>query len=431
MIYNKTVEIIDKARLEDLQSKRLKRLVAYVKNNSPYYQKQLAHIQADDINSMKDISKLPFTTKEDLRNNYPYGIFSMPHEKISEIHMSSGTAGNPTLVGYSRKDLMLWAEVMSRSLACAGVHSSDMIQVAFGYGSFTGGFGVHYGALKLGATVLPMSSGQTRRQITLMQSLKPRILACTPSYALYMAEEAASMGLKPSDISWEIGIFGAEPWSEGMRTEIEKRLGVKAVDIYGLSEIIGPGVSMECDEKNGMHIWSDVFYPEVINPDTGEVLPDKEKGELVITTLTKQAIPLLRYRTRDIVSMTNEKCACGRTMPRISKISGRSDDMLVVRGINIFPSQIEHVLLNAAGAAPHYQIIVNRNSIYQDSIDILVEIEEQMFSDQMKEMEQLEAKIVKEMTAVLNITPKLKLVSPKTLPRSEGKAVRVIDNRKI
>jgi phenylacetate-CoA ligase len=388
-------------------------------------------VNLSGIGSIKDISKLPFTVKTDLRDTYPYGMFSMPKEEIAEVHVSSGTTGNPTLVGYSKNDLELWGEVMARSLSAAGTVKGDLIQVGYGYGLFTGGFGAHYGGLKLGAAVLPASSGQTKKQISLMMSLKPRILACTPSYALYLAEEIEKEGIAVKDISWNVGVFGAEPWSDNMRLEIEKKLGMKALDVYGLSEIMGPGVGMECEEKAGLHIWSDVFYPEVINPDTGDVLGEGEQGELVITTLTKEAIPLIRYRTRDIVSITYEKCKCGRTAPRISKVQGRSDDMLIVKGINVFPSQVEHVLLTVNGITPNYQIVVDRNSSYQDSIEIIVEIEEKMFSDQLGDLTTLESKIMREMTAVLSITPKLRLVSPNTLQRSEGKAVRVIDKRKI
>ncbi|MDR2902103.1 MAG: phenylacetate--CoA ligase, partial [Lactobacillales bacterium] len=421
--------------LKELQSKRLKNLVKYLSENSPFYTQKFAAqgVDAASVTSIDDIVRLPFTTKEDMRDTYPYGLFSMKPEDICEIHVSSGTTGNPTLVGYSKKDLLLWAEVVARSLGCADIRRDDIIQIAYGYGLFTGGFGTHYGALKLGATILPMSAGQTKRQIMLMDSLKPRALACTPSYALYMSEEAASMGKKPSDITWEVGIFGAEPWSENMRREVEKRLGIKAFDIYGLSEIIGPGVAMECEYQNGLHIWSDVFYPEIIDPETDMPVKNPgEPGELVITTLTKEGIPLIRYRTRDIVTITHETCACGRTAPRISKIQGRVDDMIVVRGINLFPTQVEHVLLNAGkGISPNYQIIVDRGSNFQDTLEVVIELEENMFSDSVVEIEALECKIIKEMSAVLSITPKIHLVPPKTIERSEGKAKRIVDKRKL
>ena len=434
MIFNKEIETLSSEKLKILQSERLKKLVEYTNANSSFYKNKYKEsgVSPADIRSIEDIQKLPFTAKDDMRDNYPFGMFSAPPEETAEIHVSSGTTGNPTLMGYSKSDLDLWSEVMARSLVCAGVSKGDMVQVAYGYGLFTGGFGAHYGALKLGATILPMSSGQTRRQILLMNSLKPTVLACTPSYALYMAEEAAAMGLSPEQISWKIGVFGAEPWSDAMRHEVEKRLGMKAYDIYGLSEIIGHGVAVACEAQEGLHFWSDVFYPEIIDPKTDKPVKDGENGELVITTLTKTAAPLIRYRTRDIVSITYEPCKCGRTVPRISKIKGRVDDMIIVRGVNIFPSQVEHVLLNVGkGVSPNYQIVVDRNAQYQDSIEILVELEEAIFSDSMREIAALESAILKEMSAVLTISPKLKFVSPGTIERSEGKAKRIIDKRSI
>ena len=434
MIFNKEMETMPLEKLKSLQSERLKKIVEYTNTNSQFYKSKYKEsgVSPADINSLDDIQKLPFTTKDDMRDTYPFGIFSAPSKDIAEIHVSSGMTGNPTLMGYSKSDLELWSEVMARALSCAGVSRGDMIQISYGYGLFTGGLGVHYGALKLGATILPMSAGQTRRQIQLMSSLKPTVIACTPSYALYMAEEAAAMGISAEQISWKIGVFGAEPWSDSMRREIEKRLGLKAYDIFGLSEIIGPGVAMDCAEQNGLHFWADVFYPEVIDPQTNQPVPDGENGELVITTLTKTAAPLIRYRTRDIVSITSEPCKCGRTMPRISKIKGRVDDMIIVRGINIFPSQVEHVLLNIGkGVSPNYQIVVDRNAHYQDSIEILVELEESIFSDSMREIAALESAILKEMSAVLAISPKLRFVSPGTIERSEGKAKRIIDKRSI
>ena len=339
MIFNEQIETQNLQDLKNLQSERLKNLVAYVYKNSPVYKKRIdeSGFSPNDIKSIDDIVKLPFTTKDDMREHYPFGLFSMDVKDIAEMHVSSGTTGNPVVSGYSKEDLDLWAEVSARSIACAGGKPGDIIQIAYGYGLFTGGLGLHYGALKIGATIMPMSSGQTKRQIKLMQDFKPRIIACTPSFSLYMAEEARGMGFDPSQSSWEVGIFGAEPWSEALRNEIEKSLGLTATDIYGLSEISGPGVAQECSFKNGLHIWSDVFYPEIIDPDTNQPVPEGEQGELVITTLTRTGMPLLRYRTRDIVSISYEKCACGRTSPRISKIQGRTDDMIVVRGINVFP----------------------------------------------------------------------------------------------
>jgi phenylacetate-CoA ligase len=364
-----------------------------------------------------------------MRDSYPFGLFSVPVKNISEIHVSSGTTGNPIVVGYTRQDLKLWSEAMARVLCLAGAEPGDMIQNAYGYGLFTGGLGFHYGALEMGLTIIPASAGQTKRQLKLMTDFKPRILACTPSYSLYMAEEAKEMGLDPKKGSWKIGIFGAEPWSESMRREIESTWNMLATDVYGLSEIIGPGVAQECPHKDGLHIFWDVFYPEVINPKTGKAAKDGEDGELVITTLTKQGIPLIRYRTRDIVSINYAKCRCGRTLPRISKIKGRTDDMIIVRGINVFPSQIEHVLLGIEGIKPHYQLIVDRKAGELDELEILVEVEQKIFSDEIKQLRMLEDKIKKEIESTLGIFVKVKLVEPKTIERSEGKAKRVVDKR--
>ncbi|AQT68287.1 Phenylacetate-coenzyme A ligase [Anaerohalosphaera lusitana] len=431
MIWEKHVECMDQEQLSKLQSQRLKELVTYVYENNPIYKERLdsSGVTPDTINDISDITKLPFTTKMDMRDSYPYGLFSKPQKEIAEIHVSSGTTGNPTLVGYTRKDVALWSNVMARALCCAGGEPGDIIQIAYGYGLFTGGLGFHYGALEMGLTVIPTSSGQTARQLKIMQDFQPRILACTPSYALYMAEAAKEAGLDPRESSWEIGIFGAEPWSESMRNEIEDSLGLIATDVYGLSEIIGPGVSQECTYKDGLHIFSDVFYPEIIDPETGEQVEPGEDGELVITTLTKEGIPLLRYRTRDIVSVNYEKCECGRTSPRVSKIKGRTDDMIVVRGINVFPSQIEHVLVGMEGIGPHYQIVIDREKHSLDKVDILVELDEKRFSDEIKQLHGLETKIKKEIESILSIGVTVKLVEPKTIERSMGKAKRVVDKR--
>ncbi|HXK37154.1 MAG TPA: phenylacetate--CoA ligase, partial [Candidatus Paceibacterota bacterium] len=390
-----------------------------------------AGVTPDKIKSIDDIVRLPITTKEDMRDNYPYGLFSCPQDRINEIHISSGTTGNPTLVGYTKDDLKLWGDVMARVLGCAGAEPGDTIQIAYGYGLFTGGLGFHYGALEMGLRIIPTSSGQTARQLKLMQDFKPRILACTPSYALYMAEEAKEMGLDTRKGNWKIGIFGAEPWSESMRQEIESVWNMLATDVYGLSEIIGPGVAQECTYKDGLHIFSDVFYPEIINPDTGEEVPEGEDGELTITTLTKQGIPLIRYRTRDIVSIRYDKCRCGRTSPRISKIKGRTDDMIVVRGINVFPSQIEHVLVGIEGTQPHYQIIVDREAHRLDEVEVLVEVEQRFFSDEIKRLNEIRDKIRKEIENVLSIGVKVTLVEPKTIERSMGKSKRIVDKRKL
>jgi len=433
MIWNEAIETMPLQDLKNLQSERLVKLCKYVYENCPVYKQKFDDlaVSPSDIKSIDDIVKLPFTTKLDMRDNYPYGLFSAPRTELIEIHVSSGTTGNPTLVGYTRDDIKLWSNVIARALCCAGAEPDDLIQIAYGYGLFTGGLGLHYGALEMGLTIIPTSSGQTARQLKIMQDFKPRILACTPSYSLYMAEQAREMGIDPRTASWNIGIFGAEPWSESMRAEIEEAWNMLATDIYGLSEIIGPGVSQECTYKEGLHVFSDVFYPEIIDPETGQPVPEGEAGELVITTLTKQAIPLIRYRTRDIVSMTNQPCKCGRTSPRTSKIKGRTDDMIVVRGINVFPSQIEHVLLGIEGTQPHYQLVIDRQAHKLDNVEIMVEVDEKIFSDEIKQMRVLEAKIKKEIEAVLSIGVTVKLVEPKTIQRSEGKAKRVIDKRSL
>jgi phenylacetate-CoA ligase len=433
MIFNEAVECAGKENLKNIQSERLAKLVKYVYKHSPIYKQKIdaLGINPESIKSIDDIINLPFTPKEDLRDYYPFGLFSADIKNVAEIHVSSGTTGNPTVVGYTKKDLDLWSEVSARCIACAGANKGDMIQVAYGYGLFTGGLGLHYGALHLGLTVLPMSSGQSKRQIKLMQDFKPRILACTPSYGLYLAEEMREMNLDPKTSKWEIGIFGAEPWSESIRKNIENSLNISATDIYGLSEIIGPGVAQECTYKEGLHIWSDVFYPEIIDPDTNLPVPEGQQGELVITTLTKEAIPLLRYRTRDIASLTYETCKCGRTMPRISKIRGRTDDMIVVRGINVFPTQVEHALLQIDGTLPNYLIIVDRQNGTMDTVEIWVEVDEKIFSDEMNVMSELKNKIKRVIETTLGIGTTIKLVEPKTIARSEGKSKRVIDRRSL
>ncbi len=431
MIWDEKIECMKLEDLKNIQSDRLVAIVKYLSKNNTIYKKKLKEedVSSDDIKDIDDIEKLPFTTKEDMRDSYPFKLFSRPLKDITEIHVSSGTTGNPTVVGYTKEDQALWAEVMARALCCAGAEPGDMIQIAYGYGLFTGGLGFHYGAMEMGLTIIPSSSGQTKRQLKLMNDFKPKILACTPSYCLYMAEEAKEMGLDPRKSSWQVGSFGAEPWSESMREEIEKTWDMIATDVYGLSEIIGPGVAHECVHKKGLHIFSDVFYPEVIDPKTGKSVGEGKRGELVITTLTKQGIPLLRYRTRDIVSINYKKCICGRSSPRISKIMGRTDDMIIVRGINVFPSQIEHVLLGIEGTKPHYQLIVDRKAGELDELEILVEVEEKIFSDEIKALQSLENKIKKEIESILGVFVKVKLVEPKTLERSEGKAKRVVDKR--
>ncbi len=433
MIWRQDVECAAPADLKELQSGYLKKLIPYIYNNCPVYKKKLdaAGVKPDRIKSIDDIKRLPITTKEDMRDYYPYGLFSAPQDQIKEIHVSSGTTGNPTLVGYTKDDLKLWGDVMARVLGCAGAEPGDTIQIAYGYGLFTGGLGFHYGALEMGLRIIPTSSGQTARQLKLMQDFQPKIIACTPSYVLYMAEEAKDMGIDPAQGNWKIGIFGAEPWSDAMRREIESIWNMLATDVYGLSEIIGPGVAQECHHKDGLHIFSDVFYPEVIDPKTGEEVPEGEDGELTITTLTKQGIPLIRYGTRDVVSIRYEKCRCGRTSPRISKIKGRTDDMIVVRGINVFPSQIEHVLVGIEGTQPHYQIIVDRQAHKLDDVEVMVEVEQRFFSDEIKRLNEIRDKIRKEIENVLSIGVKVTLVEPKTIERSMGKSKRIIDKRTL
>lgn len=433
MIFNEKLECMPLEDLKNTQSERLCELVSYVYENSDIYRAQLdGHgVGPGDIKTIDDIVKLPFTTKEAMRDNYPFKLFSRPVSEIREIHVSSGTTGNPTVVGYTEQDLDLWGEVMARCLACAGAEPGDMVQNAYGYGLFTGGLGVHYGALKMKCTILPMSAGGTARQLKLMQDFRPRVLTCTPSYAIFMVEDAIKMGIEPRSSSWKVGLHGAEPWTQAMRTKIEDSWDMVATDIYGLSEIIGPGVAQECQQKQGLHIFSDVFYPEIIDPETNQPVADGEYGELVITTLTKTGIPLIRYRTRDIVTMSTERCGCGRTSPRISKVRGRTDDMIIVRGINVFPSQIEHVLLSVEGVQPHYQLVVDRAENGLDTLEVLVEVDEKIFSDEVKQLTAFERKLEKQIADVLTVTAKVRLVEPNTIERSIGKAKRVIDKRAI
>lgn len=433
MIYNEAIECADAKTLKATQSERLIQTVALVHQRSLFYQQRFAAhgLKIQDIRSIDDIAKIPFTEKIDLRDHYPFGMFTQSLPEIREIHVSSGTTGNPTVVGYSQEDIDLWSEVMARSLCAAGAEPGDMIQVAYGYGLFTGGLGLHYGALKMGLTIIPCSSGQTKRQLKIMQDFHPRILACTPSYALYMAEAAQESKMDLSASSWAIGIFGAEPWSEAMRREIEQRWNMAAIDIYGLSEIIGPGVACECHHKKGLHLAADVFFPEVLDSKTMKPVKDGCPGELVISHLTKTGMPLLRYRTRDIVTISHERCACGRTSPRISKVLGRTDDMIIVRGINVFPSQIEEILLNVKGTQPYYQLIIDREHGGLDRLEVQVELDEAFFSDEVKQLQHVEQRIAKEIESVLGISVKVRLVEPKTIARSEGKAQRIIDKRSL
>jgi phenylacetate-CoA ligase len=433
MIYNKEAETMSRDALESLQLKRLREVVARVYNKVPYYQAKMNEVgvSPEDIQTLADIRKLPFTTKDDLRKNYPFRLFTVPMDEVVRVHASSGTTGKPTVVGYTKADIKLWAELMARTLSCGGATSKDMIQNAYGYGLFTGGLGAHYGAETLGATVIPISGGQTKRQITIMQDFGSTVLLSTPSYALNIAETMADMGVDPKTLPLRLGIFGAEPWSEKMRQELEKQLDIKAIDIYGLSEIIGPGVAAECiEEQKGLHIFEDHFLPEIIDRDTFEPLPVGESGELVFTTLTKEAFPVIRYRTKDISRLIDTPCSCGRTFRRMPKVTGRTDDMLIIRGVNVFPSQIEHVLMSVKGVEPHYQIIVDRQG-NMDTMEVLVEVSETVFSDEVKQLEKLSQTIQAEIKDLIGSTCKITLVEPKTIARSEGKAVRVIDKRKI
>ena len=431
--WEEEIETLPRVGLESIQLTRLKHLVARVYDTvAPYRAKMdAAGVKPADIQTLADLQKLPFTVKDDLRDNYPFGLFTVPMDQVVRVHASSGTTGKPTVVGYTKKDIETWAGVMARALTCAGATSRDMIHNAYGYGLFTGGLGAHYGAERLGATVIPVSGGNTKRQITIMQDFGSSVLLATPSYALNLADTMAELGVDPKTLSLRVGIFGAEPWSENMRDEVERKLNIRAVDIYGLSEVMGPGVAMQCLETDrGMHIFEDHFLPEIIDPDTGKVLPPGEPGELVFTTLTKEAFPLIRYRTKDLTRLIHEPCACGRTMVRMEKITGRTDDMLIIRGVNVFPSQVEHVLMGVEGVEPHYQIVVNREGNL-DTMSVKVEVSDAIFSDEVKNLEKLSRKIQIEIKDLLGVTCKVQLVEPRTIQRSEGKAQRVIDNRKM
>lgn len=431
MLYNLEKETLPREDLEELQTKRLHNLCSRVYANVPFYRKRFEEIGITpaDITSLKMLAHLPFTEKQDLRNHYPYGLFAVPREQIVRIHASSGTTGKATVVGYTKRDLDTWAEIMARSLGCAGASARDFVHVAYGYGLFTGGLGAHYGAEKLGATVIPASGGATKRQVLLMRDFGATVLCCTPSYALHLWEAGTEVGIDFRDQALHIGVFGAEPWTEAMRTEIEHKLGITALNVYGLSEVMGPGVAMECAEsKCGMHIWEDHFLPEIIDPVTGEQLPEGSVGELVITTLTKEGLPLLRYRTRDLTTLDYTPCSCGRTHARIGRIRGRSDDMLIIRGVNVFPQQIEAILLETEGISPHYQIIVTRENNL-DSIEVRVEVSENFFSDEVRKLQQRELRIQKTIKEFLGVSAKVRLVEPRTIDRSEGKAQRIIDQR--
>jgi len=433
VIFNPTAEKMPVDQLADLQGQRLAALCKRVAEKVPFYRKAFADAGVDpaSIRSIDDITRLPFTVKNDLRDHYPFGLLAVPLGEVMEVHASSGTTGKPTVVAYTRKDIELWSEVMARCLALSGATADDFIQNAYGYGLFTGVLCVHYGGLKLGATVLPISAGQTARQIQLMHDFGTTVITCTPSYSLYLAEESRRIGLDVRDSKIKVGILGAEPWSQNMRKEIEEAWGIDAIDIYGLSEIIGPGVANECLGKCGLHVFTDVFYAEIIQPGSDDPVEPGEPGELVITTLTKEALPLIRYRCGDIVTLDPTVCPhCGRTSPRMSKVRGRTDDMLIIRGVNVFPSQIEHVLMSLEETEPHYLLVVDREA-HLDTLEVQVEVREEIFTDEIKGLEAIQKKVAKAIADTLGLSARVKLVEPQTIERSMGKAKRVIDNRKL
>ncbi|MCF8382289.1 MAG: phenylacetate--CoA ligase [Chlorobium sp.] len=432
MIWNEHHECMEREELRKLQGERIRSMVERVYFNVPFYRRKLQDmgIEPGDIRTIDDLQKLPFTTKQDLRDNYPFGLFAVPQQEIVRLHASSGTTGKSTVVGYTHNDILMWSEVVARSLTMAGISGSDIMQVAYGYGLFTGGLGLHYGAEKIGASVIPISGGNTKKQLQLMVDFGSTAIACTPSYAAYLGEALTEEKIDRKNIKLKAGIFGAEPWTEEMRTQIEQLLGLKAYDIYGLSEVIGPGVSMECWCQNGMHIFEDHFIPEIINPETGELLPYGDLGELVFTPATKEAMPLIRYRTRDLTRLHAEPCECGRTLVRMEKCVGRSDDMLIIRGVNVFPSQIESVLLEMNETKPHYLLVVDRENNL-DVLEIQVEVEEQFFSDEVKELEGLRRRIHANIASLLGLSASIRLVEPGTIERSMGKAQRVLDKRKL
>lgn len=433
MYWNEKIERMDREALRKLQSERLRVAVWRCYENVAHYRRAFdeAGVHPSDIRSVDDLPKLPFTNKTDLRDNYPFDLFATPLDEVVRIHASSGTTGKPIVVGYTRADLDMWAEAIARTLTAAGVRKRDVIQIAYGYGLFTGGLGVHYGAEKVGATVVPLSAGNTKRQVMLMKDFGVTAVACTPSFAAYLAEAMQDAGVDPASLSLRVGIFGAEPWSNAMRRSIEAKLSIKAMDVYGLSEIIGPGVAYECPEQCGLHVVEDHFIPEVINPETGQVLPDGEAGELVFTTITKQAAPVIRYRTRDLSRLTHETCACGRTVARIERIMGRTDDMLVIRGVNVFPSQVESVLLDLGYVDPHYLLVVDRQAGRLDELEIWVEVSESLFNDEVRRLEDVGKRISREIESTLGISVRVKLVEPRTVPRAEGKAKHVVDRREL
>ena len=430
MIWNETIECMDREEMRKLQSLRLKRVVEHAYHNSPFYRKKMQEmgIAPDDIQTIDDITKLPFTVKQDLRDNYPFGLMAVPMSEIVRLHASSGTTGKPIVVGYTRKDLSTWAECLSRAFTAYGAGRSDIFQVSYGYGLFTGGLGAHAGAENIGASVIPMSSGNTEKQITLMHDFGSTVLCCTPSYALYLADAINDSGFPREEFKLKAGAFGAEPWTESMRKDIETKLGIKAYDIYGLSEIAGPGVGYECECQNGTHLNEDHFFPEIIDPHTLQPVEPGQTGELVFTHLTKEGMPLLRYRTKDLTALHYEKCSCGRTLVRMDRILGRSDDMLIIRGINVFPSQVESVILGMKEFEPQYMLVVDRKNNL-DTLEVQVEVRRDFFSDDIGSMLKLKKTLSDRLKSVLSISADVKLVEPNSITRSEGKSKRVIDKR--
>ena len=430
-IWNPAAECMSREEMHKLQSERLCSKIKEIYENVPYYRAKMDEkgVKPEDIRSVDDLSLLPFTSKQDLRDAYPYGLFARPLKEIVEIHATSGTTGKQVIAGYTKNDLALWGEVMARVLAAAGGDETSVVQSSYGYGLFTGGLGAHYGAQTLGAMAIPTSSGNTERQIRLMKDLGTTILCCTPSYATFIGETIRDMGLDISEFKLKAGVFGAEPWTVEMKRELEKLLNIKTIDVYGLTEIIGPGVGFSCEKECGIHISEDHFIPEIIDPETGENLPDGTLGELVFTCVTKEGLPMMRYRTRDITSITHEACECGRTLVRMGKIQGRSDDMLIIRGVNVFPSQVESALLDITDVAPYYMLVVDREGT-RDTLEVQVEMSPEFFSDEVRQLEKLEKEIYEKLKSALGLATKVKLVAPKSIARSEGKAVRVIDKRK-
>lgn len=431
LIWNAEAECLPREQIERRQLERLLQTLQLVSDNVPCYQHKFKEcgFKPGDLKSLDDIQHLPFTSKEDLRLNYPYGMFAVPMSDVVRIHSSSGTTGKPTVVGYTKQDITTWTELVARFMTAAGVTREDIVHIAFGYGLFTGAFGLHYGSEAIGASVIPISGGNTDKQIMIMQDYRSSALVCTPSYGLTIADRLEKKGIDPTSLALRVGLFGAEPWSEQMRVELETRLGIIATDNYGLSEIMGPGVAGDCLLKRGMHLAEDHFVFEIIDPDTGKVLPKGARGELVITSLTKQAFPMIRYRTRDITRINYEPCECRRTLARMDKTSGRTDDMLIIKGVNVFPTQIEEVLLQIEGCQPHYQLIVDRVN-NSDQLEVQVEVNEHIFFDEMKRQRQFVTEAEKRLATVLGVSAKVKLVEPSSIVRHEGKASRVIDKRK-